>query len=202
MSYQYERRRPPERRNRRRGCLVWLVVLVWGLLLLLLAYRYWVQPQISRYIGEQIAEQVRAQIGQQAGQQLEEGMQNALPTVVAALPSGEMRITEDEANAYFAANAAQLRPIDSVRVRFLTNEVQADIGAMGTTSTARLSLAVQNGRIIAIDPRLDGPLGQVISLPDLTKGLEQQFNDMLAQQGRRATDVRLEPGLLIITIEG
>jgi hypothetical protein len=143
MSYQYERRRPPERRNRRRGCLVWLVVLVWGLLLLLLAYRYWVQPQISRYIGEQIAEQVRAQIGQQAGQQLEEGMQNALPTVVAALPSGELRITEDEANAYFAANAAQLRPIDSVRVRFLTNEVQADIGAMGTTSTARLSLAVQ-----------------------------------------------------------
>ncbi len=65
-----------------------------------------------------------------------------------------------------------------------------------------MGLAVQDGRIIALSARIDGPLGQVISLPELTKALEQQFNDLLAQQGRRATDIRVEQGELVLTIDG
>ena len=198
MSHRYERRRQPERRSRRRGCLIWLVVLVWVVLLGLLAYRTWIRPQVSQYIGSQIGEQLREQVGGQ----IQEGAQGTLPTIVAALPSGELRISEAEANQYFASQGEQLRPIESVNVRFVPGEVQADIGAMGTTSTARMGLAVQDGRIIALNPRIDGALGQVISLPDLTKALEQQFNDLLAQQGRRATDIRVEQGVLVVMIEG
>jgi hypothetical protein len=196
MSHRYERRRPERRRGR--GCLVWLVVLVWVVLLGLLAYRYWIRPQVSQYIGSQIGEQLRSQVGGQ----IEQGAQGALPTVVAALPSGELRISEAEANQYFASRAADLRPIESVQVRFVPGEVQADIGAMSTVSTARMGLAVQDGRIIALNPRIEGPLEQVVSLPDLTRALEQQFNDQLAAQGRRATDIRVEQGVLVVTIEG
>jgi hypothetical protein len=201
MSYRYQRRRL-ERRRPRRGCLVWLVVLVWIVLLSVLAYRYWIRPQVSQYIGSQIGQQLRSQVGGQVGEQIQQGAQGALPTVVAALPSGELHISEADANQYFASHADQLRPIESVKVRFVPGEVQADIGALGTTSTARMSLAVQDGRIIALDPRIDGPLDQVVSLPELTKALEQQFNDLLAAQGRRATDVRVEQGELVVTIEG
>ena len=201
MSYRYERRRP-ERRRPRRGCLVWLVVLVWIVLLGVLAYRYWIRPQVSQYIGSQIGQQLRSQVGGQVGEQIQQGAQGALPTVVAALPSGELHISEAEANQYFASHADQLRPIESVKVRFVPGEVQADIGAMNTVSTARMGLAVQDGRIMAVDPRIDGPLDQVVSLPELTKALEQQFNDQLATQGRRATDVRVEQGELVVTIEG
>jgi hypothetical protein len=201
MSYRQE---PYYRRRRRRGlsCLAWLVALVWIILLGVLAYRYLVRPQISRYIGEQIGAQLRSNIGGQVGQQIQEGAQQALPTVVAALPSGELRISEAEANQYFAARADQLRPIESVRVRFVPDEVQADIGAMGTISTARMGLEVRNGRIVALNPRIDGPLDQVVSLADLTQALERQFNDQLSAQGRRATDVRVEQGELVVTIEG
>ncbi len=201
MSYRYERRRPERRGGRRRylGCLV---ALVWIVFLGLLAYRYWLRPQVSQYIGSQIGEQLRSQVGGQAGEQIQRGAQGALPTVVAALPSGELHISEAEANQYFASHASDLRPIESVKVRFVPGEVQADIGAMRTVSTARMGLAVQDGRIIALNPRIEGPLEQVVSLPDLTKALEQQFNDQLATQGRRATDVRIEQGELVVTIEG
>jgi hypothetical protein len=198
MSYRQERY---YRRRRRTTCLAWLVALVWIVLLGLLAYRYFVRPQISRSIGSQIGDQLRSNVGGQVQQQIEQGAQQALPTVVAVLPSGELRIAEDEANQYFAANAEQFRPVESIRVRFVPGEVQADIGALGTTSTARLGLAVQDGRIIAVNPRLSGPLDQVISLADLTAALEQQFNQQLSAQGRRATDVRVEQGVLVVTIE-
>jgi hypothetical protein len=199
MSYRYQRRQP-ERRRSRVGCLAWLVALVWIVLLGLLAYRYWVRPQISSYIGSQIAQQLDNQ-GGPVDRQIQEGAQQALPTVVAALPSGELRISEAEANAYFAAHADALRPIDSVTVRFVPDEVQADIRALGSVSTARLGLVAQNGRIVAQNPRIDGPLDQVVSLADLTAVLERQFNDQLASQGRRATNVRVAQGELIITIE-
>jgi hypothetical protein len=198
MSQRYERRY--ERRRSRLGCLAWLVALVWIVLLGLLAYRYWVRPQISSQIGSQIAEQLGGR-GGPVEQEVQQGAQRALPTVVAALPSGELHISEAEANAYFAAHTDTLRPIESVTVRFVSDEVQADIRALGSVSTARLGLVAQNGRIVAQNPRMDGPLDQVVSLADLTAALERQFNDQLSAQGRRATNVRVAQGELVITIE-
>jgi hypothetical protein len=203
MSHRYERyERRPERRRGRNGCLVWLVALVWIILLAVVAYRYWLRPQISQYVGRQIAEQVGGSGAPSVGQQIEQGAAATLPTAVAALPSGELRITEQQANQYLAARADSLRPLDSATIRFVPNEIQADLQAMGTTSTAHMQLAVQDGRIIAVDPQLDGPLSQVIALPDLTRALEKQLNDQLAAQGRRVTNVRIEQGAMIVTIEG
>jgi hypothetical protein len=194
MSYRQE---PYYRRRRRgNGCLIWLVALIWILLLAVLAYRFWLRPQISEYIGSQIGSQLR----EPANQQVEQGAAAALPTVVAALPPGEIRIGEDQANQYLASRGA-FGPVESTTVRFVDNEVEADLRAFGTTSTARLGLAIQNGRIIAVNPRLDGPLGQVIALEDLTRSLENQLNDQLAAQGRRVTDVRVGAGELVLTVE-
>lgn len=203
MSYQYERR---QQRRSGRGCLAWLVALVWIVLLAMLAYRFLFRQQVSQFIGRQIGEQLRGNVqappGLQPGEQIEQGAQQVLPTVVAALPSGELHVSEQDANTYLAANAASLSPIQSATVAFLPGELRADITAAGTTSTLRSGLAVQNGRIIAVSPRLDGVLGQFIAVEELTGSLERQLNDQLATQGRRVTDVRIEQGELIIIIEG
>ena len=204
MSYRNERRREPQRRKRN-GCLIWLVALIWIALLAVLGYRYWLRPQVSQYVGRQIADQVGAAGGGQAGtpqQQIEQGAAQALPTALAALPSGELRVTDEQANAYLADRASSLKPIDSATVHFVPDEVRVELRAMGLSSTARMGLAVQNGRIIAVDPKLDGALGQFIALPDLTRALEQQLNDQLAAQGRRITAARVEQGALVVTIEG
>jgi hypothetical protein len=207
MRSRYDRRREPRRRNRN-GCLALLVALVWIILLVLVGYRYWLRPQVSQYIGRQIAEQVGAvDAGQGSNgtppqQQIEQGAAQVLPTALAALPSGELRVTDEQANAYLVERAGALKPIDSATVHVVPDQVQVDLQAAGLSSTARMGLAVQNGRIIAVDQQLDGPLGQLIALPDLTRALEQQVNDQLAAQGRRVTAVRIEQGALVMTIEG
>lgn len=192
MSYRNERYYG--RRRGRNGCLIFLVVVVWVVLIAVLAYRFWLRPQVSQYIG--------GQVGSQLNEQVEQGAAASLPTAIAALPSGELRITETQANEYLAARASSLKPLDSVTVRFVPDEVQADLKALGTTSTARMGLAVQNSRIIAVNPQLEGPLGQFITLPELTRSLEKQLNDQLALQGRKITAVRVEQGAMIITVEG
>ncbi len=65
-----------------------------------------------------------------------------------------------------------------------------------------MGLAVQNNRIIAVNPQLDGPLEQFIALPELTRSLEKQLNDQLALQGRKITAVRVEQGAIVINVEG
>ena len=206
MSYRNERR--PERRRSRNGCLAWLVALVWIVLLAVIGYRYWLRPQVSQYVGRQIAEHVGAagagqtSIGTPPQQQIEQGAAQALPTALAALPSGELRVTDEQANAYLAERAGSLKPIDSATVHFVPDQVQVDLQAAGLSGTARMGLAVQNGRIIAVDPKLDGPLGQFIALTDLTRALEQQLNDQLAAQGRHISAARVEQGALVVMIEG
>lgn len=208
MSYSSRRRptRAPERRRRGNGCLTTLVVLVWLVLLGLIVYQFWLRPRVSQYIGEQIAQQVgdeaRSEAERQQEQQVQEQVGTAIPGVVSALPSGEVRITEGQANEYLLANAGNLRPIDTIQVRFVPDQVQADITAFGQKSTATLGLAVQNGRIIALDPQIDGVLGQVVSATDLAKALETQFNNQLSAQNRRVTDVRIEQGALVLTVDG
>lgn len=197
MSYRTSRR--PERRRRGNGCLAGLVALVWGLLIIGVVYYFFVRPQVSRYLGDQIGSQMRGT--GQAEQQLENGAAAGLPTAIAALPSGEVRITESQANDFLASRADALKPIDSMTVHFVPGQVQADLRALGTTSTAKLGLAVANGRIVAVDPQLDGPLGRVVSLPSLSSALEQQLNDQLAIQGRTITAVRIEQGAIVITSE-
>jgi hypothetical protein len=196
MSYRYERRRS------RVGCLAWLVAIVWILLLALLAYRFLLREPVSQFIGQQIGQQLRSNIAAPPGGQIPQGAENTLPTVIAGLPAGQLRISEAQANAYLAANTDALQPIDSATVRFVPGEIQADITALGTTSTARMGVAVQDGRLIAVNPRIDGLLAQFIAADDLTNALERQINDQLAAQGRRATDVRVEQGQLIVTLEG
>lgn len=199
MSYRQERYR---RRRRGNGCLLTLVIVVWGLLIAGLLYYFLLRPQVSRFLGSQIGDQLRSNVGGQLEQQAEQGAASSLPTAIAALPSGEVRVTEAQANQFLAARADELKPLDSVTVRFVPGQIQADLKALGTTSTATLGLAVQDGRIIAVDPQLDGPLGQAVSLPSLTSSLERQLNDQLAIQGRTITAVRVEQGAIVIAVDG
>jgi hypothetical protein len=200
-------RRPPVRRNRN-GCLVGLVALIWIILGGLLIYEYWLRPRVSQEIGRQISQQlgptpVETAVSQttQPTQPSDPTAANALPTLVASLPSGQVRISETEANAYLSANADKLRPIESATLRFVPGEIQVDLNALGTTSTARMGAAIQAGKIVAIDARIDGPLASFVDVRDIITPLEQQLNAELAAQKRRVTDVSIDQGELVFTVE-
>src|SRR5579859_5943508 len=191
-------RREPRRRSRM-GCLAWLVALIWIILLLILAYRLLVRDQLSQIVGGQIGARFGAPTATLAASAASPVGGAALPTLVASLPNGDIHISESQANAYLAANAARIRPIDAATVHFVPGQIQATIQAAGTTSTATMGLAVQNGQIIVVNPQIDGLLGQVVSADQLASSLQNQLNAQLQAQGRRITDVHIAQGELIIT---
>ncbi len=202
MSYN-EERYYQNRRERRRGhgCLWTLVILVWVLLIAVVVYNYFLRDNVSQQVGNLIGQQIAGQGQSQLGQQIEQGAQAGMPTVVAGLPSGDIRITEQQANGFLAARATSMRPIDSVQVHFVPGELQATISALGTTSTFRSGLAVQDGRVIATNPQVNGMLDQVINVQDVTRSLENQLNAQLDAQGRRVTGVQINQGEMVVTVE-
>jgi hypothetical protein len=200
-------RRRHGRKRRRSSCLSWPVIL--GVALLLL-YTFWARPQLSEYAGEQISTQLGLPVDVPVGvadpaqqQQLEgrvEQGQQVLPTALAALPSGELRLTEDQANAYFAANQQALEPIERLRVQFVPGQVIADVRVFGVDARVTSELAVRDGRLVVTNPRLDGALGLLISLEDLVRPVEQQINNQLVAQGQTIRDGRVEQGQIVVTI--
>jgi hypothetical protein len=168
---------PYRRKKRRNGCLTAGVLLIWVAVALVLGYQFFVRPQVSRYVGRQVSERV-------AQQDLAQ-----LPTVIAALPEGELNISAAQVNAYIDANLASLAPLDAARIEFTDGAIAADLQAFGVASRATMGLAVINGRIVAVQPRLEGPLAQFIALEDLIGPLEQTLNEQLAAQERRYSEV-------------
>lgn len=194
-----------QRRAQRRrgvGCLLWAVAAVWILLALVLGYRYFVAPRVSQLLAEQINGELAGTPPPGGATQPAEPGSGAVSGAIAALSSGEVRLSEAEINTFIADHAESLRPLDSATVRLTNGEVQATVRVFGLSSTVTTGLAVQNGRIITVNPRIDGPLSSVVSLPDLTGALERQINDQFSAQGRRLSDIRIEEGEIIVKVEG
>lgn len=198
MSYRYSRapRRP---RDSGRGCLgalAWFGVI---LLALIAFYGLLARPQISAYLGEQAATMLggpapatttNPEIPPQAG--------SALSGAVAALPNGELVITEADVNGYIAANPQALAPIDSASLRFTGGQALVDLRAYGISGTASAGLDAQDGRIVVVNPQLDGPLGLALSGQEIAAAITNRLNAELASQGRRVESLRVEEGRLVL----
>lgn len=191
-SYRPVQRQPKSRSRRSIACLGWLTALIWVFVALVAIYLFVLRPSLSRMVGEQAVQRLN-------GDEMLDGA-GLLPTLVAALPAGEMRINEQEINAYLQTNADLLAPIEQATVRLVSGGLEVDLRAFGLNGTARMGVALQNGRVIALDPRLDGPLDRLISAGDLLAPIEQRLNELLEAQGRRVTDLRIAPGELIVTV--
>jgi hypothetical protein len=176
------------RRSSCGGFIATLMVLVG---LLALGYYFVLRPLIGDFIAGQggTQDQIEGQIEQQ------------VPTVVGALPSGTLTISDQEVNDFIAANPEALRPLDSATLSFTPGVVTAELRALGTSSTATTGLAVDNGRIVAVNPQLSGALGAAVQADVVANALTEQINQQLAQQGRRASAISVEQGQLVITLE-
>ena len=190
-------RRVGRRRERRRsGCLGVAVGTVWLLVAVVACYGFVLRPALSRYVGDRIG----SELGGGPQEQIEQVAGQVLPTAVAALPPGEIIVTEQQANDYLVANQSSFAPLESVRVRFVPGELQADLQAQGFTSTATLGLEARNGQLVVVNPQLEGLLSEVISADEVAQSLVQQLNSQLSAQGKSAQSVRVEQGQVVIVI--
>lgn len=190
---------------------MWNMVVLGVLALLLFeGYMHLARPSLSSFLGEQVAVRLGlpanpAGTGQPGGGTLEEQItgqaRQSLPTAIAALPNGELRITDVQANAYLAANMEALDPIEGLQVQFVPGQVRADVRVFGTVSQMTAGLAVQEGRATLVDPQIDGPLGALVSIEEIVRPLEREINSLLHSQGQRLEAGRIEQGEVVVSIE-
>ena len=200
MSYQYERY-PEQPRRRGRGWLIALTVIVWLLVLACLGIRFFVRPMLTDYVNRQVAQSINPNLP--ANIDPNEALRESLEQVPldVAVPPGEFEVTEQQANDYLFAYRQRLQGIDSLRVRFVPGEVQADVTVQGVTGTAYAQPTVRDGRIVAANARLGQPLGSILSIDELLGALQDRMNAELNEQGRRVTGVRVEQGVAVVTVE-
>ncbi|MCX7789509.1 MAG: hypothetical protein N2378_02615 [Chloroflexaceae bacterium] len=121
--------------------------------------------------------------------------------VVAALPSGTITVTEEKLNRRIAERIAGRRPIDGITVRFVPEQVQVTLTVLGQDTLATSELALVDGRVVARNPQLSGPLGMVIAVNELVRPVEDELNRILASAERAVRAVRIEQGQIVVTLD-
>lgn len=183
------------RRRESASCFGLLLRLAVAVMLIIALYAVLVRPRVGEFVGEQIA-------GQLGGSDQTAGAGGAvLPGAVAALPAGELTVTEQAANQYIAANPTALGPLDDLQLRFTPGNIEADISAFGAQGQARLGLESRDGRIVVVNPQLSGPLGLLVPADDVVRAVEQHLNAELQTQNRLVSVVRVEQGQVVILVE-
>ena len=196
MSYRYERYR--ERPRRRRVWLASLVLLVWLLLLALLAIRFVGRPLVTNFIGDRLAQRMRLAPQDSPSAPGASGDAATLPDEI---PGGTITLTEEASNQWIAEHRKELKGIDDVRLRFVPGEAQADVSALGITSTARAGVEVVDGQVRVVNPRLDMPLGALVDVKPFADLLEQRLNADLKTTGRTITGATIEQGQIQLAVE-
>jgi hypothetical protein len=207
----YNVRYPPPPTRKKQSCLTVPVIVGVMVLVLVQLYLMIIRPMIGDYIGNRLVQQVGMipQISTMASDDdstrqtaVVARVEQTIPTAIAALPPGNIVMTEDRINAYLAAHPEQLAPLDAATISFLPGVVHVDMTAMGTNNIVTFGLRIApNGRIVAVDPQLSGPIGMFISFDTLVATMEEHINKQFATQRRTFQAVRIDNGSVTVTIE-
>ncbi len=189
MSYRYERYR--ERPRRGRGWLSALTALVWLLLIGLLVARFVARPLITEMVEGRIAQRITVP---QPDAAVSPAEQSPPGTGASSFTVGEA-----DANRWVEEHRSELQGVDAVRFRFVPGQVEADVTVAGVTSTAYAGIAVANGRVVAVNPRLDPPLGLVVDVQPFVVLIENRLNSDIATTGRTVTGAEVQQGQIVIT---
>lgn len=196
MSYRHRVQRP----RRRSGCLGNLISLIALSLIIVAVYLLFMRPGLGQYLGQRLGQRLldpRRATQEQIEARIEEG----LPDVIAALPSGAVTVTQEQANQYLAVQPEALSMVDSVTVHFLPGQVHADIQAFGFPGRISADPGIQDGRIVLHNPQINEPLSMMLSAESLAASLERQINAQLVAQGQVVQALQVDQGQITLVME-
>ena len=204
MSYRYERHDEyddyyyEERPRRRRTCLIVATILVWALVFACIGFYFFGQRVVTDFVNRRIARVIDPDIAPNV--EPLDALRDSLASIPSVeIPPGEYVVSEEQADDYL--DTSRPAGFDDMQVRFVPGEVVTDITWNGFTGTARMGVEARDGRLVAVNPRLDPPLGAFLSIDAVVGVLEERLNNELVGQGRRVTSVEIEAGQARLMIE-
>lgn len=154
---------------------------------------------VAGFFGWEVAKPL---VSHRVADQLNQGLATQVASIsvpTAEVAAGKFTLTEAEINKELAGYAGAYDPVTNPRVRVLNDELRVDFDLYGVTSTYRGGLAVNNGRIVVVNPDLSGPAGQVMDASDVATILETQLATVLDRSHVRPVAVQLRTGEMTVT---
>ncbi len=198
MSKRYRHR--AHHSGRRSWCLGTMIALITLSLIVLAVYILFMRPGLGHYLGQRLGQHL-FDPPRTTPEQIEAWIEDGVPDVIAALPSGAVTVTQEQVNQYLAAQLETIHIIDSVTVYFLPGQVQADIQAFGFPGRISADPGIQDGRIVLHNPQINEPLGMMLSAESLAAALERQINAQLVARGQVVQALQVDHGQITLVIE-
>lgn len=115
------------------------------------------------------------------------------------LPTGELIVTEADVNRQLRENIGDFQQVSDPEFTIDPDGVALAVRALGTRSTYRGGVAIENGRLVVTDPEVDGPAGRVLPASDVAGVVESLLNDLQQRSNVEFTGVELRDGEMVIT---
>lgn len=143
---------------------------------------------------------VRSTVADRVQNEISAGITTELRRIdTAQIPaSGQIVLTEAEINADLDDASNLYSPVEDVQVNITKAGIEVDFSLYGVSSTYRSGLAVTGGNIVAVEPKLTGPAGQIIDIEEITSIFEIETHELLRRSGVAPVNVSLRDGSLLI----
>ncbi len=155
----------PRRRRNRAGCLVGCLSLL--VLLLLVVGAGWIfllRPYLHNMAQDQLDRAMNSGVEQ-------------IPLAAALLPPGPLPVGENSINNLIVLNLAPSDPIKNPATQITPNGIHISFQVYGFSSSISTRPALQNGRLVATNVTVDGPISLIMTPAELTPLLNQHLSD-------------------------
>lgn len=115
--------------------------------------------------------------------------------------SGQFVLTDAEINADLDQYSGAYFPFSDAVASVTTEAVTVKLELTGTTTTVHTRLDVENGRIVLVDPVIDGAAGQLLDADEIARAFESQLASLMQRSDLRPTGIRLRDGAIAIQTE-
>ncbi len=142
---------------------------------------------------------VRPLVHQDVESQIQRGLQagvDQVPVSVAqdAPPGVPFPITEDQVNSYLTSQLSNLAPISDIHVSLQPGVMVVTLKMFGFTSTVRLGIALDGGRLVAQNVDVSGLLWWVENGSELTPLINDSLHQVQVRLGRPILSVLIQDG--------
>jgi hypothetical protein len=117
---------------------------------------------------------------------------------LSAKSTGEIVVTEKDINDSLRAHEKAYEPLKNATVQIDDGQIAITVDVYGTSSTYTADAKIEKGKLVLVDPTVDGPAGQVLSADELAEIIEGQFNSLMRRFDRTPTAIRLRDGSISI----
>ncbi|GHO44951.1 hypothetical protein KSX_31140 [Ktedonospora formicarum] len=189
-------------RRRRRGwalgCLSVLVLLV---LLLAGAWTFIVRP----YVHDMALQQLDRAMSQSVNRVPDLSNTNDL-TGIPGLPIGinvpipPQTISQDTLNNMVVLNLPQNGPVQNPNTQITLDKVRLSFSTYGFTSAISTLPTVQNGKLVATNVSLEGPIALILSPDDISTLMDKYFAKAQKKLNRQIKSITLNNGNLVLEI--